>query len=135
VSTPDLQERYRGPSRVHRVVAAVVIAGLVASGVGFIGWTVFVQSTPEVTSGLNSFTFPNDHLAEATFTVKRKSEFTRATCELVALAADHAVVGEQTVRVADGPEQQTLRVEIRTERPATSVDLNGCTAPNQLRPR
>jgi hypothetical protein len=135
VETPVLQERYRGPSRLHRVVAGVVIAGLVASGVGFIGWSVFVQSTPEVTSQLTSFTFPNEHLAVATFTVKRKSQSTQATCELVAFAADHAVVGEQSVRVVDGPEQQAFRAEIRTERAATSVDLKGCTTPDQLRPR
>jgi hypothetical protein len=135
VATPVLQERYRGPSRLNRIVAIVVIAGLVAGGIGFIGWTVFVQSTPEVTSQLTSFAFPNDHLAEATFTVNRKSQFTKATCELVAFAADHAVVGEQTVRVVDGPEQQSLRAEIRTERAATSVDLRGCTTADQLRPR
>jgi hypothetical protein len=67
--------------------------------------------------------------------VKRKTQFTKATCELVAFASDHAVVGEQTVRVVDGPEQQALRVEIRTDRAADGVDLQGCTTPDQLRPR
>ena len=135
MDSPVLQQRYRGPSRMHRVVAGVVIAALVVSGIGFIGWSVFVQSTPEVTSQLTSFTMPNDHLAVASFVVKRKTQFTKATCQLVAFASDHAVVGEQTVRVVDGPEQQALRVEIRTDRAADGVDLQGCTTPDQLRPR
>jgi hypothetical protein len=35
----------------------------------------------------------------------------------------------------DGPEKQTLQVEIRTERRATSIDSGGCTTPDQRRPR
>ena len=39
------------------------------------------------------------------------------------------------VKVSFTPQQGAQDVEIRTERRATSVDLIGCTTPDQLRPR
>jgi hypothetical protein len=42
------------------------------------------------------------------------------------VAADHAVVGELTVRVPPGSGTARLRATVRTERRATSVDLVGC---------
>jgi hypothetical protein len=77
----------------------------------------------------------DEHTAVANITVDRESQFTEAACELVAIAEDHAVVGTLTVPVVDGPQTQSLQVEIRTERRATSVDIIGCTTPDQARPR
>jgi hypothetical protein len=77
----------------------------------------------------------SDHEARALFQVVREHRTTEAVCRLQALAEDHAVVGEVTMRVADGPEDQTLSFPIRTERRATSVASLGCTAPGQPRPR
>jgi hypothetical protein len=133
----DLEERYRGPSRTSRVVAAVLVVALVVAGIGFLGWSVLFASSPKVVSDLTAFAFPGgqEHLAVANITVDRATQFTEASCRLVAIADDHSVVGELTVPVVDGPERQSLQVEIRTERRATSVDLLGCTAPGQGRPR
>jgi len=131
----DLQERYGSPRRTTRVIALVVIVALVASGVGFLGWAVFSESTPSVTSQLSAWHVESDHLVVANLTVGRESEFTKASCVLQALAEDHSVVGQVTVPVTDGPTTQSLRVEIRTERRATSVEPIGCTAPDQPRPR
>jgi hypothetical protein len=131
----DLAERYRGPSRASRVVALVVIVALVASGIGVLGWSVFSYGTPEVTSKLTRYEVLDEHTAVADFTVTRTSAFTEARCTLTAVAADHGVVGEVVVPVVDGPEEQALRVEVRTERRATTVDLLGCTTPDQARPR
>jgi hypothetical protein len=131
----DLEQRYRGPSRASRLVALVLVVALAASGGGFLVWTLVDSSTPEVNSQMSAFEILDDHTAVATITVLRDSQFTEATCTLVAIAADHTVVGTVPVRVADGPEKQTMRVEIRTERRATSIDNTGCTTPNQPRPR
>jgi hypothetical protein len=131
----DLEQRYRGPSRVHRVVALLVVVAMVVSGVGFLGWSVFFHSTPEVTSRLTAYDVVNDHEVTADIAVSRESQFTEATCGLRAIAADHTVVGEIGLPVVDGPEQQSLRVPIRTERRAASVELLGCTTPDQARPR
>jgi hypothetical protein len=131
----DLEQRYRGPGRVQRAVALVVVAGLVLSGVGFLAWSVVFASNPEVTSRLTTFTVTGDHRAFATITVARDSEFTEATCRLEAVATDHSVVGVADVPVVDGPRTQGLKVEVRTSRRATGVQLLGCTAPGQQRPR
>jgi hypothetical protein len=132
---PDLAQRYRGPGRVQRLVALVIVAALVVSGVGLLTWTVIFQSTPSVQSELTAYDVQDEHEAVATISVSRESEFTKATCRLQAISADHAVVGELDRPVLDGPTEQTFRVRIRTERRATTVDLLGCTTPDQPRPR
>jgi hypothetical protein len=131
----DLEQRYRGPSRASRVVALVAVVAMVVSGVGFVGWSVFFHSTPEVSSRLTSFRIVDEHEVNADIEVGRESQFTEASCRLRAIADDHTVVGEVNVPVVDGPVQRALRVPIRTERRATSVELVGCTTPDQPRPR
>jgi hypothetical protein len=131
----DLEQRYRGPSRASRLVALVLVVALAVSGGGFLAWTLLDSSTPEVNSQLSAFKVVDDHTVVANLTVLRDSQFTEATCTLVAIAADHTVVGALSVPVVSGPEKQTLQVQIRTERRATSVDNNGCTTPDQPRPR
>ena len=131
----DLEMRYRGPGRAHRMVALVLVAALVLGGVGLLGWTVFFYSNPQVQSRMTAFGFPDDHSAVANLTVVRTDQFVDATCRLRAIAEDHTVVGEVTVPVTDGPAEQSIQVTIRTERRATSVESIGCTAPDQPRPR
>jgi len=134
-SAQDLGSRYGGPSRAMRVVAIAVVAGLVLSGIGFLGWAVLSTSTPEVQSKVTAFSFPSEHEAVATITVKRAGQDTVATCVLTAVSADHAVVGQREIIVSSGPTEQTLQVSIETERVATTIDTQGCTAPGQERPR
>ncbi|MDX6323971.1 MAG: hypothetical protein QOK15_325 [Nocardioidaceae bacterium] len=133
-SASDLTQRYRGPGRVQRVVALVIVTALVVSGVGLLTWTVIFESNPSVRSQLTAFDVHDEHEAVATITVVRESEFTKATCQLQAISADHAIVGEIERPVLDGPATQTLQVQIRTERRAATVNLLGCTAPDQSRP-
>ena len=131
----DLQERYGSPRRTTQVVALVLVVALVASGVSFLAWAVLFQSTPSVTSQLSAWKVEDDHLVVANITVGRDSQFTEASCRLRAIAEDHTVVGEIMLPITDGPEKQSLQVEIRTERRATSVENVGCTSPDQPRPR
>ena len=131
----DLKERYRGPRTTTRVVALVLIVALVGSGISFMAWAVIFHGSPKVTSELASWDIRDDHLVVAYLAVDRESQFVEASCRLRAIAADHTVVGEVTVPVTDGAERQSLEVEIRTERRATTVERIGCTAPDQPRPR
>ena len=131
----DLAYRYGMPSRTNRVVAGVLVGALLVSAAGFLSWTVLFHADPEVRSQVMSFDVVSDHEAEAVLQVVREHRTTEALCRLQALAEDHAVVGELTRRVADGPEDQILSVSIRTERRATTVASIGCTAPGQPRPR
>ncbi len=131
----DLAYRYGMPTRTNRLVAGVLAGALLVSAAGFLGWTVLFHGDPEVRSQVTTFEVVSDHEARAGFQVVREHRTTEATCRLQAIAADHAVVGELTVPVVEGPEDQTLGLTIRTERRATSVTSLGCTTPGQPRPR
>ena len=131
----DLAYRYGMPGRTNRLVAGVLVGALLVSAAGFLSWTVLFHGAPEVRSQITTFEVVSDHEARALFQVVREHRTTEAYCRLQALAEDHAVVGEVTVPVLDGPEDQTLSLSIRTERRATSVTSLGCTAPGQPRPR
>jgi Domain of unknown function (DUF4307) len=102
---------------------------------GWLAWTVFFHSRPEVTSQLVGFKVQGQHTASATFTVVRRESDVRASCLLRASAADHATVGELTVPVVSGETEQQVTKTMRTERRATAVALVGCTAPGQPRRR
>jgi hypothetical protein len=131
----DLAYRYGMPGRTNRLVAGVLVGALLVSAAGFLSWTVLFHGNPEVQSQVTSFDVVSEHEARALFQVVRENRTTEAVCRLQALAEDHAVVGEVTLPVTDGPEDQTLPLSIRTERRATSVTSLGCTAPGQPRPR
>jgi len=131
----DLAYRYGLPGRTNRLVASVLVGALVVGAFGFLGWTVLFHGDPQVQSQVQAYDVVSDHEAEATFQVVRENRSTEAVCRLQALAEDHAVVGEVTLPVIEGPEDQTLPLSIRTERRATTVTSLGCTTAEQPRPR
>ena len=131
----DLAYRYGLPGRTNRLVAGVLVGALIAGAGGFLGWTVLFHGDPAVRSQLLTYDVLSEHDAQALFQVVREDRTTEAVCRLQALAEDHAVVGELTLPVTDGPADQTLPVSIRTERRATSITSLGCTAADQPRPR
>ena len=133
-SQDALDQRYGVPSRRRRrlvVVGCVVVAGVF---LGWLGWTAFVHSTPDVESGLVSFVTVDEHTATAVISISRRDADVEATCLVRAFAEDHSVVGELSW-TPDGAAQERNEVTIRTERVATSVELVGCTTEDQSRPR
>jgi hypothetical protein len=128
--TTDLADRYGAPSRWRRPVTVAAVGLLAVVALGWLGWTTWFHSTPEVTSDLVSFDVTSDHLTEARLDV-RLGDGVEASCRLRAFAEDHTTVGE----VVFAPAAGTNLVEIRTERRATTVEKIGCTAPGQPRPR
>lgn len=115
------------------MVLASGLVGVVA--LAWLGWAAWFQGTPQVQSSLRSFEIVDVHTVEAVVTVKPRSAQVSANCLVRAFGEDHSVVGEQNfeARSADGAVSYT--VEVRTEREATSVELIGCTAAGQSRPR
>src|SRR5690242_5713557 len=109
------------PGRTNRLVAGVLVGALLVGAVGLLGWTVLAHSNPQVQSQVSAYDVVSDHEAQVVLQVARESRATEAVCRLQALAADHAVVGELTQPVTDGPEDQVLQLSIRTERRATTV--------------
>ena len=128
----DLTDRYGAPSAGRRWALLAVVVVVVASFLGWLGWTIWSQSTPQVTSNLVGFRVQDEHTATASVQVKLADADVEASCTLRAYAGDHTVVGELAFTPeASGRTEQT----VRTERRATSVELVGCTAPGQNRPR
>jgi hypothetical protein len=128
----DLGDRYGAPApwRRRTLLAACVV--LVAAFLGWLGWTIWSQSTPKVESDLVGYSIVDEHAAEATVQVRLADDTVEATCTLRAFAEDHTVVGELSFTPSgEGRVEET----VRTERRATSVDLVGCTSAGQDRPR
>jgi hypothetical protein len=133
--TDLMTERYGAPSAGRRR-AVVLVSGLVGLlAVGWLGWAIWIQSTPEVSSRLVSFSVQDAHRVSARVGVRLSSADVTASCLLRATAEDHTVVGELNFRVGGREGIGTLSRAFRTEREATTVELVGCTTPSQHRPR
>jgi hypothetical protein len=110
------------------------LAGLLAVvGLTWLAWVVWFHSTPAVTSELITWQVLDDHTVTARLQVRLgDGQSARdVRCLVQAQALDHTTVGEKTFT----PRSGTNEITVRTERPATSVSLQGCTAPGQNRPR
>ncbi|MGI8523208.1 MAG: DUF4307 domain-containing protein [Nocardioides sp.] len=132
MTTPDaLSDRYGAaqPWRRRAVLLGSVV--LAVAFLAWLGWSAFARSTPQVTSSLLTWEVVDPHSATAQIAVRISDRAADPTCTLQAYAADHTLVGEQQFTPVDGTNNRTLR----TERAATSVQLLGCTTPDQHAPR
>ncbi len=133
-SQDALAQRYGAPAPWRRGVLVGTCVAVAVVFLGWLGWTAVVHSTPEVESELVTFDIVDDHTATALISVNRRDDDVAATCLVRAFAEDHSVVGEESW-TPEGEGEQETDVTIRTEREATSVELVGCTTPDQSRPR
>ncbi len=127
---PDLADRYGTPSPVRRRVLVGALALLVAGSLAWLAWAAWFHATPAVQSELVTWTVVDDHEVSASVTVELEGD-AAASCLVRAIAADHTTVGE----IAFEPDDGRNEVAVRTERRASSVELVGCTAEGQPRPR
>ena len=133
-SQDALAERYGTSSRGRRRLLVGLCAALAVVFLGWLLWTAFVHSTPEVESELVTFEVVDEHSATASVAVDRSGDDVVASCRLVALAEDKTAVGELSW-TPDGDARERYELTIRTERRATAVELVGCTTEDQSRPR
>ncbi len=132
--TADLmRDRYgrRGPGRAVLALAVTVAAVFL----GWLAWATWSHATPTVESELLGYTVVDEHAATARVDVALRTdldaEAAGVRCLVRATSVDHTPVGELSWVPSDGRQEVT----IRTERLATSVELVGCTASDQPRPR
>jgi hypothetical protein len=126
-------ERYGSRPPWQRVLGLSLAAAVALAGLGWLVWVAWFHATPAVTSELITFEVVDDHTVSARIQVRLADgeDAARVRCVVQAQALDHTTVGEVTITPTPG----TNEVRVRTERPATSVSLEGCTAPGQSRPR
>ena len=132
----DLGDRYGRPARRRWWLAGVV--GVVAAVfLAWLAWTIWSYSTPDVRSSLAGYEVVDAHETIAQVDVVLADRNVVGTCTVQAVAEDHSIVGERvfTVPGPDTGDQGPMRISIRTEREATSVNLLGCTTADQHRPR
>ncbi len=133
--TDLMTERY-GRTSPRRRALVILVSGLVGVvGLAWLGWAAWFESTPDVQSSMKTFRVIDGHGVEATISVKTRASSVQASCRVRAYAFDHSVVGERNVKVGGTTGTVRLVVPFRTERPATSVELVGCTSSDQARPR
>ncbi|WP_148614283.1 DUF4307 domain-containing protein [Nocardioides rubriscoriae] len=130
----DLAARYGAPAPWRRRAVVVSALVVVLAFAGWLGWATLAQATPDVASGDLTFDIVDDSTAIARFTVDLSDDSVRATCTVRAYAEDHTLVGSASFAPDPGP-GGVVQQEVRTERRATTVELVGCTAPGQNRPR
>lgn len=130
-----MAERYgrTSPARRRTLLNLSVLVCLVA--LGWLAWVVWSQSTPQVQSSLRTYDVVSTHRADASVLVKTRNEGVRASCQVRAFGADRTAVGQLSFRVTGVRGTAVRLVQVRTEREASSVELIGCTADGQNRPR
>ena len=94
-----------------------------------------VQADPDVRSTLRTYDVVSENEVRAELVVDRADSSVRATCRLHAVAQDHSTVGRVEQVVEAGEPTQVVAVTIATERRAVGVVSDGCTTPDQKRPR
>jgi len=133
-SAGRMADRYGAPSPGRRRALIGVIVAVAVVFAVWLGWTVYEHATPQVTSELETFSVEDDHTVTAVLVVTLADSDVQASCTLRAYAEDHTTVGELTF-TPDPTEGRRQVQTIRTDRRATSVESQGCTAPGQDRPR
>jgi hypothetical protein len=135
VRTDLLAERYGRPGRGRRGVLLTVAGGVCLVALGWIAWVVWSQSTPQVQSSLRTYDIVDSHRADASLVIKARSADVEASCLVRAYGVDRTTVGERSFAVSGVRGTEVREVSLRTEREASSVQLVGCTAKGQNRPR
>lgn len=130
-SGQSLADRYGAPSRWQRPVVIGVATLLAVVGLGWLAWTAWFHSTPEVSSEVITYEVTSDYEIRARVDVRLEDGVQDASCRVRALSEDKSAVGELEFTPVAG----TNEVVVRTERRATTVEKLGCTAAGQPRPR
>ena len=130
----DLAQRYGAPAPWRRPALLGALAVVVLTFAGWLTWATLLQASPDVASGELTFEVVDDGTAVAQFVVELSDGDVEATCTLKAYSEDHGLVGQVAFTPVVGAGGR-VEQEVATDRRATSVELVGCTAPGQNRPR
>ncbi|MDN4160130.1 DUF4307 domain-containing protein [Nocardioides abyssi] len=134
MSSDVLAQRYGAPAPWRRRLALVACALLAAVALGWLAWTTWAHSTPEITSNLETYEIVDEHTIDAVVVVQLRDDDVEADCLLRAFAEDHTTVGER--EFSPDPALGSRQPQsVRTDRRATALELVGCRAEGQSRYR
>ena len=126
-----IAQRYGGRNAWSRNVLIGGLAIVVVALAGWFVWAVWLHSHPKVGSSMESWELNGPNAVTVTVDVHIYDAAAHPTCTVLAYAEDHSTVGEHSFTPISGRQTITLR----TERPATSVDWQGCIAQGQKDPQ
>jgi hypothetical protein len=122
----SLEERYGVPSRRRRLLWFAAVGVL---AVGFVGWVVWAglnQASAGYGATLQSYDVVSEHRVRVQLDIHR-SAGQPVICLVTAQASDHAVVGQQQVRVRSGPGGDlSVVADVKTDRRATTALVSQC---------
>lgn len=115
--------RHSGTSRARaRLLAVVVAVALLA----WAAWAAFGSTPDTVGAQIRSYEVESAHLVAVTVDITRTTS-TAVECTVTAIATDHTPVGQHVVRLPTGDSgTESVTLEVRTEREATTADVGDC---------
>ena len=123
-----IAQRYPPPALPRRLWIALA-ALIVAVGVPWMLWSGLHAANPAVAAKLLAFDVRSDSEVDVTITVERPDPSVAGVCTLKAQAVSYDTVGQLDVELPPGTERlETLKVVVRTFKPATSVSIVACRA-------
>ena len=119
----DLADRYgTAPSR-WRPLGLAAVGALVVGFLAWVVWAAVVHGSPDVDADLVSFDIVDQHTVKVRVDVALEDGVV-ADCRLRAIAEDKHAVGDKVFSPRHGVNEVTMS----TERTATSIELQGCSA-------
>jgi hypothetical protein len=123
-----MAQRY-GQARPRRRAALVALSAAVLATalLVWIAWAAWFRSEPAIEAKVFAYDVVDTHQARVKVDVRLRDDRVEGGCLLRATAADHTIVGELNLTVAELLEAEDDWIPVRTEREATTVTLVRCT--------
>lgn len=123
----QMARRY-GTDRPRRRGLLVALSALLATALlVWIAWAAWFRSEPAIEAQVFAYDVVDTHETRVRVDVRFRDERVEGGCLLRATAADHTIVGELNLTVAELREAGDDWISVRTEREATTVSLVRCT--------
>lgn len=123
-----MEQRYGAPRRGRRRLGIALVAVLVLAGLAWLAWAAVFHSNPEIRAEVTAYEITGDREARADVSLRVRDDDVSGSCLLRAVADDKTIVGERNVTLEELREAEDGWVSVRTERRATTVTLERCTA-------
>jgi hypothetical protein len=123
-----MAQRYGSDRPRRRAVVVVLSAVLGTTLLVWLAWAAWVHSDPPIDAAVSAYDVVSTHESRVKVEARFRDADVEGSCLVRATAADHTIVGELNLTVAELREADGDWIPIRTEREATTVTLVRCRA-------